>query len=306
MQEEQEQDLSQEDILASFREERLEQRKKKPAILIGVSIGIVMALGIGWATFGRYVSVYYSAANGGSLPVIRADSSVDGIKPATPGGMEVPNRDKLVYERLRQSNTELPVERLLPSAETPKTPAGPEEEQPLTAENEAESQDPIAALTAKIIDTDQNNPQSSALIYEEDGMPVEVVFKEIREKENIAERTEKKAVPVKTAEVKTKAPPVNAEAGKADDKPTSDADRKSYFMIQLVSTRSESAAESEWKRLSKKYKEIIGNQPYLISKTVVSNGTFYRLRVGRFDTREAASAVCDQLKTKKQECFVVK
>ena len=114
-------DTSQEDILASFREERLEQRKKRPAILIGILIGIVGAVGIGWLTFGKYVSVYYGA-DSGDLPVIRADSSADGMKPETPGGMEVPNRDKLVYERLRQSNTELPVERLLPAAEKPASP----------------------------------------------------------------------------------------------------------------------------------------------------------------------------------------
>ena len=54
-------ETSEEDILASFREERLEQRKKKPAILIGVLIGVVLAIAIGALTFGRYVSVYYGA-----------------------------------------------------------------------------------------------------------------------------------------------------------------------------------------------------------------------------------------------------
>ena len=115
-------DTSQEDILSSFREERMEQRKKRPAILIGVSIGVLIAAGVGCLTFGKYVSVYYGA-DSGDLPVIRADRSMDGMKPDTPGGMEVPNRDKLVYERLRQSNTELPVERLLPPAEKPVSPA---------------------------------------------------------------------------------------------------------------------------------------------------------------------------------------
>lgn len=161
-------DISQEDILSSFREERLEQRKKRPAILIGVSIGIVVALGVGWLTFGKYVSVYYGADNG-ELPVIRADSSVDGMKPETPGGMEVPNRDKLVYERLRQSNTELPVERLLPSSEKPVPPSAPEKE-------EKQPIDPIGDLAADIIA--QDTMPAAAVIYEEDGTPVEVMFRE--------------------------------------------------------------------------------------------------------------------------------
>ena len=78
------------------------------------------------------------------------------------------------------------------------------------------------------------------------------------------------------------------------------------YTVQLVSTRSDGAAESEWKRLSKKFKEIIADQPHFISKSVVTNGTFYRLRVGKFKKYEEAKALCDQLKMKKQECFVVK
>ena len=283
MQDDQDLDTSQDDILASFREERLEQRRKKPAILIGISIGIVLAAGIGWLTFGRYVSVYYGA-DSGNLPVIRAASLVDGMKPETPGGMEVPNRDKLVYERLRQSNTELPVERLLPSAEKPKKPLEKEEKTVLPEKQE----DQIAALTAEIIQEEQK--QSSALIYEDDGTPVEVMFKETaRTDEQV--KTEKQDTP--RAET----------SGKTEEKP---AEQKVFYSIQLVSTRSESAAESEWKRLSKKFNEILANQTHFVSKTVVSSGTFYRLRAGQFEKREDAAALCDQLKNKKQECFVVK
>ena len=281
MEQPQDTDISQEDILSSFREERLEQRRKRPAILIGVSIGVVLAIGVGWLTFGKYVSVYYGA-DSGELPIIRADSSVDGMKPETPGGMEVPNRDKLVYERLRQTDSELPVERLLPAVEKPVTPQ----------EQKVEKQeDPIGELAANII-AEETVP-AAAVVYEEDGTPVEVMFKEtpVAQKPSVSE--EKKPVE-KTAEKpieKKSVEPVKQEIS---------------YAVQLVSTRSESAAESEWKRLSKKFKDIIADQPYSISKTVVPSGTFYRLRVGRFEKNEEAKALCEKLKQKKQECFVVK
>lgn len=188
-------DTSQEDILSSFREERLEQRKKKPAILIGVSIGIVVAVSVGWLTFGKYVSVYYGADNG-ELPVIRADSSADGMKPETPGGMEVPNRDKLVYERLRQSNAELPVERLLPAAEKPVRPS-------VQPDDEKRQADPIGDLAADIIA--QDTMPAAAVIYEEDGTPVEVMFRE----------TEPAAVP---AEQKSAERPVEQAVAKPAEK----------------------------------------------------------------------------------------
>ncbi len=281
MEQPQDTDISQEDILSSFREERLEQRRKRPAILIGVSIGVVLAIGVGWLTFGKYVSVYYGA-DSGELPVIRADSSVDGMKPETPGGMEVPNRDKLVYERLRQSDSELPVERLLPAVEKPVKPQ---------ETNVEKREDPIGELAANII-AEEIVP-AAAVVYEEDGTPVEVMFKEtpVSEKKPVIE--EKKPVE-KTAEK-----PV-------EKKSVEPVKQEISYAVQLVSTRSESAAESEWKRLSKKFKDIIADQPYSISKTVVSSGTFYRLRVGQFNKHEEAKALCEKLKQKKQECFVVK
>ena len=209
------------------------------------------------------------------------------MKPETPGGMEVPNRDKLVYERLRQSNAELPVERLLPAAEKPVRPSVP-------ADDEKQQSDPIGDLAADIIA--QDTIPAAAVVYEEDGTPVEVMFREtepasVPAGQKSAEQSVEQVV-VKPAE-KTPAPAVGTE-------------EEHFYTVQLVSTRSDSAAESEWKRLSKKFKEIIATQPHFISKTVVASGTFYRLRVGRFKKHEEAKALCDQLKVKKQECFVVK
>lgn len=276
-------DISQEDILSSFREERLEQRKKRPAILIGVSIGIIVAVSVGWLTFGKYVSVYYGADNG-ELPVIRADASIDGMKPDSPGGMEVPNRDKLVYERLRQSNTELPVERLLPAVEKPEQPS-------VSVDEEKDPIDPIGDLAADI--ADQDTDVAAAVVYEEDGSPIEVMF---RQSEPAVVSVEKKT------ETKSSEQAVTKPEKKQSVKPA----EEHFYTVQLVSTRSDGAAESEWKRLSKKFKEIIADQPHFISKSVVANGTFYRLRVGQFKKYEEAKALCDQLKMKKQECFVVK
>lgn len=296
---------TQEDILSSFREERMEQRKKKPAILIGISIGTLIAVTIGCLTFGRYVSVYYGA-DSGELPVIGADGGADGMKPASPGGMEVPNRDKLVYERLRQNNAELPVERLLPAAEKPVAPA---------FEQQA---DDIGSLVADMAAKEEDAP-ASAVVYEEDGTPVEVMFRPADETAPAAE-PEVAPAPVeqKPAERKPSEPAAKPDS-KATERKTAPETREQAkkpvvsvvdvtgaFSVQLVSARTESAAESEWKRLSKKHREILANQPHVISKTVVANGTFYRLRVGKFKKREEAKALCEQLKNKKQECFVVK
>ncbi len=54
-----------------------------------------------------------------NVPVVRADTNPTKLKPSEPGGMEVPNRDKTVYERVSKENTEPKLERLLPRPEKP-------------------------------------------------------------------------------------------------------------------------------------------------------------------------------------------
>lgn len=280
---------SQEDSLSSFREERLDQRRKRPAILIGVSIGVIIAVAVGWVTFGKYVSVYYGA-DSGDLPVIRADRSADGMMPETPGGMNVPDRDKMVYERLRQSSTDLPVERLLPQPERPQAPEPPPAE---------ENTDPVGELAGRVIAEET----ASAVIYEDDGTPVEVMFRETQTAEiSAAVQTKPAAVPV--PEKKTNPAPVVQET-KPAVKAESAAPAGTYA-VQIVSTRSARAAESEWGRLSKRFKDVIADMPHNISEVSTANGTFFRLRVGHFKTHDEAKMLCDQLKVRKQECFVVK
>ena len=55
----------------------------------------------------------------GDAPLIKAEAGPTRVRPDKPGGMEVPHRDKLVYESLEGGKPESRVERLLPPPETP-------------------------------------------------------------------------------------------------------------------------------------------------------------------------------------------
>jgi hypothetical protein len=54
------------------------------------------------------------AAGSGEVPLIRADERPTKVKPEKPGGMEIPDRDKLIYTQKRAA-----VEHLLPPPEKP-------------------------------------------------------------------------------------------------------------------------------------------------------------------------------------------
>ncbi len=298
----QDNDMYQEEDSSSFHVGKLDQNKKSPAIFIGISIGVFIAIYIAGLTFGKYVSVYYKS-DSTDLPVVQADPAPDGRLPDTPGGMDVPNRDKLVYDRLKKSDANLPVERLLPAMEKPVQP------EPSTPSKESgEDKDLIGQLAANLLAEEEG--QAAAVVYEEDGTPVEVMFKsqqtEHSQEKQAAEENTQESINQGNKEKDLKEGTGDKDDGQSPKNDVRPFEPEVFYSVQLVSTRTDSAAEKEWERLSEKFKGIISELPHFITKTVVSNGTFYRLRVGQFETHEEAKALCDQLKTKKQECFVVK
>ncbi|MEO5337314.1 MAG: hypothetical protein H7841_10530, partial [Magnetospirillum sp. WYHS-4] len=74
----------------------------------------------GWYLLGDRLR---SAESGGDVPTVRAELSPAKMRPENPGGMDVPNRDKTIYDQLGSGEAkEGKVERLLPPPEEPQAP----------------------------------------------------------------------------------------------------------------------------------------------------------------------------------------
>lgn len=89
-----------------------------PTLLLGGAA--VVAAVAGWYIF--TASSELSPSPHSELPLICADSRPIKARPEEPGGLIVPNQDKLVYENLGRGDHEPKVERLLPPPEQPKPP----------------------------------------------------------------------------------------------------------------------------------------------------------------------------------------
>ncbi|MFN3075883.1 MAG: hypothetical protein ABT940_03190 [Alphaproteobacteria bacterium] len=101
-------------------EEHRRGRRGPLGILLGLLIGLGVAGGIGWYAFERFVPK--SASKGPEIPLIKAEGEPVKVKPDNPGGMAVPNRDKLIYQQFGENTLPAEEERLLPAAETPLPP----------------------------------------------------------------------------------------------------------------------------------------------------------------------------------------
>ena len=103
--------------IATLEERRTELARSRNNFL-GTFAGIALAGVVGW-----FVLAPQYAETEKEIPIIRRPQTAVKIKPENPGGMDIPNQDKNVYnivEKKEVDNTV--VENLLPKPETPKLP----------------------------------------------------------------------------------------------------------------------------------------------------------------------------------------
>ena len=105
-------------------EEQGDELPPRPRLLPRSLLALAAVALFGGGLWVAYVlGTHHPAAPGDGVPLIRADPRPIKVKPDHPGGMEVPDRDNLIYGERPDG---LATERLLPPAEGPlPRPAGP-------------------------------------------------------------------------------------------------------------------------------------------------------------------------------------
>lgn len=79
------------------------------------------------------------------------------------------------------------------------------------------------------------------------------------------------------------------------------------YRVQVASARSESDAKTLWDKQVNKNPDVLGKLPLTVQPAVIKDrGTFYRVQGGAFGDREAADTICRKLKSRGQDCIVVR
>ena len=218
------------------------------------------------------------------MPLITAEEGPDKIAPEDPGGMDVPDQDKTVYDAMTGEEAAEEPEHLLPPAEEP-APEGPVAEA-LEAEpidNMVGSPAESAAATDSALDAPMEQPAGEAVPVP----PAETMPE--------AER----AAPEPTPEPAT---PAVEPALAVASAPGGD------YLVQIGSFRSAETAAQEGVRLSALHNDLLGALEVSVQRADLGadKGVYYRTRVGAFASRTQADTLCDALKDRKQDCLVVK
>ena len=227
--------------------------------------------------------------NGGNVPTITADTTAPRIRPADPGGMEVPDQDKLVYGG---SDSAPSSERLLPPPEAPKplppAPAVGPNEPPLPQAAPTTSVERLGGTGAGAM-----KPPQVAVVTPPPPAPLPLP---------VPPAVAPAPVPQAPA-----APPAKAEkpvaAKPAVDKPVAVTGGNS--LIQLGALRSQADADKEWKRIQKANSDLLSGLSSDIIKADLPNGTFWRLRAGPV-SEDSAKKLCAELKKRNQGCIIAK
>lgn len=262
--------------IATIEERRSELARSRNNFL-GTFAGIALAAVVGWFILSpQYIE------KSKEIPTIRRPQTAVKIKPENPGGMEIPNQDKDVYNLVEKKNVDnTVVENLLPAPEKPKLPD----------------------IVPEVTDI---NPNASNLdeIVDEVTEPEATVASVPEKPQDVLETpTKEQKIQTKSAEVKTKIEekPKEAENPKEVEKLA----QNGKWQIQLIASKNKDAVAKTWTTLSAKYADLQKYGHEIQTTDLGAQGIFYRLRAGSFATRDEAAKACTALKAKGlQDCIV--
>ena len=244
----------------------------RTGLLLGILIGTVVA------AFGAWVVLFDPLPEPSADAPVRITADIEPYKqrPDDPGGAEIPNQDRLVYDRLdRRAEGGEGVETLI---NRPQTPAAPE---PVSEPEPAPVPQPAPIPESPVA---QEQP-----VVEEIPEPVAV------------------DPPVVVETPVSPQPPAQTEPEtlSAPEPVVTSAPAPTGWSVQLVAMRSEQAALDAWEQFSRSHPDILGPMaPRIVAADLGERGIFYRLKAGDWQVREPADALCSALQERRVECRV--
>ena len=212
------------------------------------------------------------------VPLVKADTSPIRLKPDNPGGLKVPNQDRLILKNLEMANPsklEIP-EKLIPR---PEQPLG----------TYSDNQGIVNTVKEKALKDRAAAPQIPNLERSQgDG--------ELRE----IKKSQKRKKP------KDKKIALNKDAKRNKQKTSTKSSEVGTYRVQLASLANRQAAEKFLKKVrSKNIALLVGMTGRVMKINLKSKGTFYRVQ-GDPISRKKAKEICNILRSKKQACLVVR
>ena len=324
-------DLDQEELKSDTLEFEQVKRKIKPPRsrkkVVLALLAVVIVVGGAWAMLGG--GIFPSGVD--SLPIVRATEGPVKVRPESPGGIDIPNRDKLVYDRLENKPPAATTENLLPKPETPIEPPEPVAETPkppppIVARKVVEEKPPVVkkAPPKPKVEVSPSPPPVLPPVILKRPPVAKIVVKPTpgpapapKSVDPLAKPVTElpahvamgpAAAPTTAVAAPATAPAVApAAASRPVSAPTLKKPAKRVYRVQLAAVRDEGGAKKEWARLKKKNPRLLSNLTLdVVRADLGSRGIYFRLRAGPIADRASAKKLCQDLAKRKVGCLVIR
>ena len=276
--------------LMNFEEHKNDMSRSR-SVLIGAVSGLALAAVVGWFA----LSPRYSVDNVAEIPVIRRPQASIKVKPENPGGMEILNQDKTVYDIIEKEPERKEVESILPPPEQPILPEIKVAEQaPAPIKEQTPELKPIETTTEVKTSEVKTIAAPKAVVNETKEVTLPTI-KEASIKENAQQKAETKPQTVSKVATAKLEPKTETSTASAGD-----------WQVQLMSSPNQKAVTSAWSGLVKKHPALKGVSHEIETADLGSKGTYYRLKAGAFATRAEADKLCSTIKSQGGSCIVKK
>jgi cell division septation protein DedD len=327
---------------SGYAEERdvrtLEPRRSRRGLMAISAVAAALVLGAGGAWYAKSGP---SAANG-QPPLIKASNEPTKVQPDNPGGVEIPNQNKQIYERAKQTTETKVVNReeqpIDVKEATRIASAGAPDSTGTTSPSVPAAQNAGRALNLgepRKVRTVSIRPDGTvAGVDSANARPAAIpappaMTMPAATQPTAAPNVQAAAQPVKaaTSTPSTATPVQKPVAGPApaggtlpQTAPQKVASAQPMalaaaaepaastgaggFAVQLGVRTTEAEAQKAYNQFQQKYADL-GGQPALIRKAEVNGSTVYRVRVGPM-SRDDASSLCSKLQGDGAQCYVAK
>ena len=278
-----------------FESVKLARPKRSGWKLFSLLVLIAGGVGAGWLYYGDQLMHHV----GDQLPVIRAAEGPVKVRPKTPGGMEIPDRDKLVYGRMNGGVEDPRIERLLPLPETLKTP--------LSAKvklNAVPAPSIVQSTAKKSIVPPKQNMKKNNVESLKTVLPNEIKAPAVKNNKDVAPKVVDAPLKATKAAPAAPLPTLPVALPSSSETPISGI----AYQIQLAAVRTPDRARSEWARLKRKHGDLLGDYSLKVVRVDLgpTKGIFYRLRAGPIAWEDVAKALCENLGKRKVGCLIVR
>jgi len=271
-----------------------------PLLIVLALLVLAMFAGFVWLAYSEGVSRGRS-----EIPVVTAEAGPARVAPANPGGAATPYKGFKIYEQPAPPDGET-TQDVSPRAPVDAKPAQPATPAP-TMTAAAPKPAPVIATPSPAAKVEAPPAKPAAPVKMAAATPAPAP-----KPAPVVQTPAPKAAPVSVQPsvplTQASAPPRQL-AANAPPAPVAQtaAPTSGAYVLQIGAYKSQADADTAWNAYKAKHAALLaGYAPNVLQANLGDKGTWYRLRIAGFSSKDVASALCDRLKADGGGCFLGK